>query len=224
MPFSSPNLEDRLSSAIEAYHLSKKPVISVLAREFEPYYTLRGRIHGRTSRSSRTGPNKALEPDQEKALMLWIDTLNTANAPPASNMIYKCAIDILRRHDPDRQLGKNWAYRFIKQLPENYTYVKQKPREKDRLEAVTPGHLTTWYTRLGATIQRCGIQSNNIYNFDESGFKLGEGKQRMVVSTKGGQSSIGTGGPSESLTSIECIAFPTLSRMIYSRWTHRPAR
>jgi hypothetical protein len=53
------------------------------------------------------------------------------------------------------------------------------------------------------------IGPKNIYNFDESGFKIGEGKPRKVVSTKtkaGQSTSISTGGPAKGLTSIECIA------------------
>lgn len=208
MPFSSQNLEDRIDSALKVYHASEKPVIPVMAREFDIlYYTLRGRINGRKSLTGRPGTNKALGIEQEGALIHWIDTLNTANAPPTADMIQKCALQILHRQDLDLDLGKNWAYRFIKRLPNKYAYIKQKPMEKDRLQAVTPGHLTTWYTRLGSTIQRLQIGSKNIYNFDESGFKIGEGKARKVETTKAGQSaSIGTGGPSESLTSIECIA------------------
>jgi hypothetical protein len=137
-------LEDRIKIAISAYTERDKPKMSELALEFDiPYHTLRGRINGRKSKNGHPGANKALNAEQEAALIHWIDTLNTANAPPTAEMIQKCAIQILRRHDPDLGIGVNWAYRFIKRLPDKYAYIKQKPMEKDRLEAVTPGYLST---------------------------------------------------------------------------------
>ncbi|KAJ5131285.1 uncharacterized protein N7515_007324 [Penicillium bovifimosum] len=143
MAVKSQDLEARILAAVSAYHDSKKKlVITKLAREYNiPYNPLKGRIRGRTSRSQRTGPNKALLPDQEQALMHWIDTLNQANSPPTADMIQACANEISRRKDPARTFGRNWAYRFIKRLPATYNYIKQKPMEKDRLEAVTPGQI-----------------------------------------------------------------------------------
>lgn len=51
-----------------------------------------------------------------------------------------------------------------------------------------------------------GIQSTNIYNFDESGFMLGEGKTQKVITANPIAAQNATGGQGESMTSIECIA------------------
>ncbi|KAJ5549737.1 hypothetical protein N7535_002327 [Penicillium sp. DV-2018c] len=69
--------EARILAAVFAYHDSKKYlVLTKLAREYDvPYDTPIGRIRGRTSRSQRIDPNKALLLDQDQALMHWIDTL-----------------------------------------------------------------------------------------------------------------------------------------------------
>lgn len=74
------------------------------------------------------------------------------------------------------------------------------------MEAVTPGHLNAWYDRLATTLQQYKIHPKNLYNFDESGFRIGEGRQQKVVSTRGKYANISTGGPTESLTAIECIS------------------
>jgi lipocalin len=59
-------LEDRITKASAAYHNAKKHKITTIAREFNlTSGMLRGRIHGK-SRNERSGPNKALEPEQEK--------------------------------------------------------------------------------------------------------------------------------------------------------------
>jgi hypothetical protein len=46
---------------------------------------------------------------------------------------------------------------------------------------------------------------HEIYNCDESGYQIGQGKQRKVVSSRT-TSDIATGGHAKSITGIECIA------------------
>lgn len=45
----------------------------------------------------------------------------------------------------------------------------------------------------------------NLYNFDETGFRTGQGKAEKIVSAQGNFRNP-TGGLSESLTGIECVA------------------
>ncbi|KAJ5394990.1 uncharacterized protein N7487_009293 [Penicillium crustosum] len=92
----SQELEDRIIKALEAYHAAKKPKIASIAREFSiPYQTFRGRVQGRKSRAAQTPGNKALEPEQEKALILWIDTLDQAFSPPSAARIQGAALQII---------------------------------------------------------------------------------------------------------------------------------
>jgi hypothetical protein len=70
-------LEDRITDALALCRATKKPNVKAIARQFDiSYCTLRGRLKGSKSRNERTPTNKALEPEQEKALILWIDTLD----------------------------------------------------------------------------------------------------------------------------------------------------
>ena len=116
MPKFSAEVEICITSALEAYCMSNKPNIKALAREFDvPYGQLRGRINGRVSRNARPCPNKALDPEQEAALINWITLLDNAHASPTALMVLQCANQIIHRHDPQRpSLNKNWAYVFMK--------------------------------------------------------------------------------------------------------------
>ena len=96
MPKFSPEVEIRIASALEAYHTSNKPNIKALAREFDvPYGRLRARINGRASRNTRPGPNRALDSEQEAALINWITLLDNAHASPTALMVQQCANQIL---------------------------------------------------------------------------------------------------------------------------------
>jgi hypothetical protein len=207
MPKSSSDIEIRIASAIEAYRTSNKPNIKALAREFDvPYGRLRARINGRASRNTRPGPNRALDSEQEAALIHWITLLDNAYASPTALMVLQCANRIIHRRDPQRpSLNKNWAYKFIKRLPPHLGLIKQKPKEGNRMAAEDLGLLTSWYERLELFIKSKNLQPRDIYNFDESGFKIGEGKPQKVVSSRT-TSHVATGGPAEAITAIECIA------------------
>ncbi|KAE8395719.1 hypothetical protein BDV23DRAFT_144629 [Aspergillus alliaceus] len=51
------------------------------------------------------------------------------------------------------------------------------------------------------------VRLKNIYNFDESGFQLDQGKpQRVITKHKRGAKSIPTGGIGETVTGVECMA------------------
>lgn len=199
-------LENRITIALAAYHAAKKPNTSAIAREFDiSYQTLRGRIKGRRSKNGHTSTNNALEPEQEKALILWIETLDQAFSPPSADKIRDAALRIIQRHDASRTLGKNWAYAFLARMPPRFEWKTQKTLERARFEAADPGYVTTWYDRLQITIETYGITERNLYNFDETGFRIGEGKAERVVSARNNFRNP-TGGQSESLTGIECVS------------------
>jgi hypothetical protein len=85
----------------------------------------------------------------------------------------------------DRQVSKVWAYRFEKQLPEhlNLGPMKQKTKESKRIQAEDAGLLAHWYNQLANVVK--DTPARLVYNFDECGFKPGEGRSRKVISSKG---------------------------------------
>ena len=116
MPKFSPEVEIRIASALEAYHKNDKPNIKALAREFDVSYgQLYGRVKGRVSPKGHPGPNRALDPEQEAALIHWITLLDNAYASPSALIVQQCANQILHRRDLQRPLlNKNWVYHFIR--------------------------------------------------------------------------------------------------------------
>lgn len=71
-------MEDRIGIALRSYSENDKP-IAKLAREFNvPYQLLRGRINGAKSQKGRTGTHKALDAEQEEAVIQWMRTLDNA--------------------------------------------------------------------------------------------------------------------------------------------------
>jgi hypothetical protein len=89
-------VEDRILKACEAAKRVKKPNIRALSREFNvPYYRLRARLQGRATRTSCPALTKAPDDLQEKALIRWIQQLDSLYSPPTPSMIEVAANQIL---------------------------------------------------------------------------------------------------------------------------------
>jgi hypothetical protein len=210
MPDSYSDIETRVLKACEIAQGQKKPNISALARQFDvPYQRLRARIHGRATRSTRPISTKTLDDIQEKALIRWIRQLDSLYTPPTPAMIERTANQILQRNmenEPPHTVGNAWVYRFIKRLPDEFKLVKQKPKDKTRLNTEDLGQIQHWYDILEGFISQ--IPPRNIYNFDETGFQIGQGKSQKVVTTRPNQTLRGnpTKEMGELVSAIECIA------------------
>ena len=169
---------------------------------------LRARINGRESRSTRQQPTQALNKAQERAVIQWIRYLDMCHLSPTSSMVTDCANTILKQNakaDPLPTVGKNWVYRFIARLPTDLLYVKQKPMDKDRILAEQLSEMVVWFDRFEVFIRNIGPK--NIYNFDETGFQLGQTKPQKVITANREQAGyIAGGGHAESITAIEFIA------------------
>ena len=189
----------------------KNTKIAPLAREFDvPVQRLRARLNGRQSRSSHPTPTKRLDQSQEAALIRWIKILDSLHVPPTAGMVEASANAMIRARseafgeelgDP---VGKMWIYNFIKRLPEGLYWVKQKPADRDRIEAEEISILQAWYDRLEPFVRR--ISPSNIYNFDETGFALGQGKPRKVISRFRERTRMLSSERGELLTGSECVA------------------
>ena len=128
----------------------RKPNITKIAREFGiDRKTLTRRVEMAKSPITPTKSLKnILEPHQEKALVNWIVQMHGWNLPPTAAVVGAWANRVLARSgQPDRQVGKNWGYSFIKRLPKDLGLgpVKQKTKELRRIQAEDAGLLQHWY-------------------------------------------------------------------------------
>ena len=86
-------------------------------------------------------------------------------------MIEYAANQILQRNTENDILytvENAWVYYFIKHLSNKFKLVKQKPKNKTRLNTEDLGQIQHWYNVLEEFISQILLQ--NIYNFDETGF------------------------------------------------------
>jgi hypothetical protein len=77
-------------------------------------------------------------------------------------------------------VGPRWASNFIKRQPELRTRLF--PRyDYQRAKCEDPVAINAWFELVANTIAKYGIRSNDLYNFDETGFMMGVIMSGMVV-------------------------------------------
>ncbi|KAJ5383816.1 hypothetical protein N7517_001727 [Penicillium concentricum] len=116
-----------------------------------------------------------------------VESLDNSYTSPTPELVEKSANRLLK----NAVVGHNWAYRFLQRLPPRLKYLIRKPKEK--------------YNNLSRVIEEHQFLPHEIYNWDETGYRISQGKPRKVI-TSHTTNDIATGGQSESITGIECIA------------------
>jgi len=208
-------IEERIQNAYKEWEELEKPNIAKLARNFEvPEGRLRARIEGRQSRSERGAANRLLTESEELAICLYLKRLDTIGTAARVPMVTSCANLILQQRTgptglADNQtpikVGRTWTARFLERHPEFYIR-KQKTLDFKRKMAHNPSDLCQWFEQYKSTCDKNGIQSTDIYNFDETGFRIGIGKDQWIITQDPDrQSYLASSSNRELVTSCETI-------------------
>ena len=209
MPKRTETEVSRMNEACEYAQSLKKPNLSQIAREFGvPYKTLYNRIvKGHRPATEQKPVNKVLNEYQEKGLTHWVKTLDASFIPPTASLIEQFANDILARSDtPERTVGKDWVYRYMNRFPDrNMKLRRQNIVDSKRISEENVALLRHWYSLLAKRLE--GVPPRLIYNFDETGFQLGQGRSQRVFSSRSSKSqTIACEDHGERVTVAECIA------------------
>jgi len=223
--------ENRISMALEVYQRDKNRKLSALARDFAvPYYRLRRRAQGVSSKIGNQNRPRLLTEAQEQAIVRTIDQLRRYNIklngkdiedlanillwrqferdypeakmPPSNSILARLA----NRQDLPTGLklvNHQWAYTFIRRIDPNLRPIADEQIDSERA-TVSAAAIQNWFDGLEPVIKK--IKHYNIYNFDESGFMLGQ--QASRTSSVGRQRARAEVNLSkrDSQTIIECIA------------------
>jgi hypothetical protein len=207
-------IETSILEAIHAMAQQEQPNIARSAREFDvPETRLRARWKGRAP--SRGGQNKALSDDQELAICHYLDRLDQIGLPARIRTITACANAILQQSkstsmDADANekptVSKMWTRRFLLRHPQYYVR-KQKPIAMERKQASTSDIILRHFRLFKETREKYGVLDTDIYNMDETGFRIGVGRAHDVITrSKSGPLTKPDPANRESIPSIECVS------------------
>ncbi|KAF2178894.1 hypothetical protein K469DRAFT_802419 [Zopfia rhizophila CBS 207.26] len=77
-------------------------------------------------------------------------------------------------------VGMNWPHTFVKRTPGIQTKYNQK-LDYQRYKQEEPAIIQGWFDLVCNVKAKYGIQDEDTYNFDESGFQIGIITQQKVV-------------------------------------------
>ena len=202
--------EKRVIEATQACISGQFRSIRAAAREFDvSHATVANRLNGRPPRTAKTPTNKALNPIQEDALLYWIKFLDNAGFPPTKSMVVSYANEIRRRDKADCPwLSVKWGARWLTTQRKNGLFVKKmKSIEAKRQAAFDRPSIAQWFEKLRIALTRYGIQSDDIINFDETGYRIGAaGDQEIVTFHPDRRSTLPNDTNHEHITLTETIS------------------
>jgi hypothetical protein len=79
-------------------------------------------------------------------------------------------------------VGKRWAINFIKRQPQLKMRFQRK-YDYRRAKCEDPTIIRNWFRLIENTIAKYGIRSDDIWNFDETGFMMGVILSGIVVTS-----------------------------------------
>lgn len=175
---SSSNLteqEGRILLAIQAFKNGEICSIARAAHIFAvPRTTLRRRINGVQQRAISRANSSKLTETEEESLEKWILSMDLRGAAPRPSMVREMADLLLQKRGtiPVLTVGEKWVTNFVKRRPLlSSRFSKRYNFERAKCE--DPKIITEWFNLVQKTILQFGIDPDDIYNFDETGFAMG---------------------------------------------------
>jgi hypothetical protein len=108
---------------------------------------------------------------EEQIIVQYILDLDSRGFPPRHRGVEEMANRLLADRDAS-PVGKRWAINFVKRQPELKTRLFRR-YDYQRARCEDPTIIRNWFRLVQNTIAKYGIRSDDIYNFDETGFMIG---------------------------------------------------
>jgi hypothetical protein len=145
--------------------------------------TLRRRVHGRVGRADYRPVGHKLTITEEETLRAWLIDMDDRGYPLTPANLQSAANLLLQaRTNSTDCVGQNWPSRFIKRQPDLQTRYNRK-YDYQRAKCEDPVLLQQWFNLIHNTIIKYGIITDDIYNFDETGFAMGIASTSQVITS-----------------------------------------
>jgi hypothetical protein len=203
---SRPSIEAKTLLALQALQNNPKLSIRRAAKSYEvSEHRLRRRQNGIQSRSNWIPKSRKLSDLEEQIIVQFILDLDSRGFPLRLRFIEEIANSLLADRDAS-PVGKRWAHNFIKRQPELKTRLFRK-YDYQRAKCEDPTIIRNWFRLVANTVAKYGIRSDNIWNFNKTGFMMGLIQSRMIItgSEREGRPKSVQPGNREWITAIQAI-------------------
>jgi len=193
--------------AIEAIRKNQKLSVRRAAKAYDvPFSTLFHRMKGRVATTEKRHSQHKLTSSEEDTIVRYVLDLDSRGFPPRIDGVEDMANLLLETRGAKR-VGKYWAYRFVQRRPELKTRFS-RAYDFQRALCEDPELIKKWFELVKNMRAKYGIQDEDFYNFDETGFMMGVICAAMVVTRadRRGRSKQLQAGNREWATAIECVS------------------
>ncbi|RYC79915.1 hypothetical protein BFJ63_vAg17202, partial [Fusarium oxysporum f. sp. narcissi] len=168
-------------------------------------FALRRRQSGIQSRRDTIQKTRRLSDQEEQIVVQFVLDLDSRGFPSRLSYVEDIANSLLANRDAPR-VGKRWAHNFVKRQQELKTR-KSRRYDYQRAKCEDPMIICSWFRLVENTIAKYGIRSDDIWNFDETGFMMGIIEPGTVVTSshRQGRPKQVQPGNREWITAIEGI-------------------
>jgi hypothetical protein len=198
--------EARIFLALQALQNNPKLSLRRAADIYQvKYWTLYRRQDGIQSRRDTIPNARKLSDLEEQTIVQFILDLDSRGFPSRQRFVEEIANSLLAdRNAPP--VGKRWAHNFIKRQPELKTRIFRR-YDYQRAKCEDPIIIRGWFRLVQNIIAKYSIRSEDIWNFDETGFMMGLLQSGMVVtgSERQGRPKSVQSGNREWITVIQAI-------------------
>jgi hypothetical protein len=204
--------EGRVQLAIQAMKNGRFTSIAAAARSFDvPRTTLSDRMKGVTNQHEKWANGHKFTKVEEETMHDWLLSMDKRGAALTLSMLRDMANLLLKsRGDASSSttpsVGINWPTQFVKRHPDLTTRFSRRYDYKRALSE-DPHIIIEWFKLVQKTVEEYGITSDDVYNFDESGFAMGINATTKVVTQQffHGRRGVLQAGNREWVTVIETI-------------------
>ncbi|RKK94037.1 hypothetical protein BFJ70_g17721, partial [Fusarium oxysporum] len=201
-----PSNEARILLALQALQNNPKLSLRRAAKIYEVGFgTLRNRQNGIQSRDAWVPKSRRLTDLEEQIIVQFLLDLDSRGFPARLRFVEEIANSLLADRDA-LPVGKRWAHNFVKRQPELKTRLFRR-YDYQRAKCEDPTIIRGWFRLVQNTIVKYGIRSDDIWNFDETGFMMGLIMAGMAVtgSERQGRPKSVQPGNREWITVIQAI-------------------
>ncbi|KAM5529819.1 hypothetical protein BFJ63_vAg17750 [Fusarium oxysporum f. sp. narcissi] len=203
---SQSNKEAQILLALQACQADPKLSLRRAAKIYEVNFsTLYRRNSGMQARSECIPNSRKLSDLEEQIIVQYILDLDSRGFPSRHRDVEEMANRLLADRNAS-PVGKRWAINFIKRQPELKTRF-QRRYDYQRAKCEDPIAIRNWFRLVQNTIAKYGIRSDDIWNFDETGFMMGVISSGIVItsSERRGRPKSVQPGNREWVTAIQAI-------------------
>jgi hypothetical protein len=138
-------------------------------------------MDGIQSKNYCTSPAQRLSLSEEEVLIEKILNLDTQGLPIRLQTLrdFASAVTRARGREP---VGVKWLYNFVRRTPELKTRLTRSMNYRQALSE-DPKLVGEWFDVISNTKEKYGICDEDIYNFDKTGFQMGQIGSSTVINS-----------------------------------------